>query len=342
MASKEVVVKEFGPEQAGQRVGWVHANKYEGEHLDLVEVGMAVATVGDDGAVVSYLDYKDGKKCYTSDSIRGFLAATALQVVLPAEDANLNDLSQIDYMSSGPRVFGPSFKVGEVFAGLSPMYSVYTIGDDSLQWAEGDDFATTIKTVMGAHGLAQAYPAVYLALNNSILHADLRPTDDSSTAPVVDREMNTITTTEQSEAALILNRLLTARAVDELSLSRLTMFSGTSAQEGPDRFAEARRTVSKLESEITQSAGRMLFKWGTFLPIGFRPGGRTWPYMDPMVADESVAFGRELEGLRNGDVSTARYELEYELKELDKRYEYAKKGFQVLEALITAEIAVSS
>jgi hypothetical protein len=64
--------------------------------------------------------------------------------------------------------------------------------------------------------------------------------------------------------------------------------------------------------------------------------------MDPMVADESVAFGRELEGLRNGDVSTARYELEYELKELDKRYEYAKKGFQVLEALITAEIAVSS
>lgn len=336
MSREEVIVEEFSPEQAGERVGWVAYREKEGSSSDLVVLDAAVATIGQEGAVVSHLDYGDGRKMYHRNSMRGFMAATALSVTIPRSSGQVTDLSQFYFRSSGQGYYGGRLEASDVFT------SSISEHIDNVKWSNGDDLAADIKRVLKDRGVAQAYPTVYLGLNNFILHPQLGPKDNKeSVRPVADPEMIEATSAEAAEAALIDSNLKLAGGVDSMMLTRLTVFSEVPPEEIPDSFVQSRRSVAQLEADILDSANRMLFKWGAFLPVGFRPNGRTWPYMDPTISDEQRAFGHELEALKTQNVKPAERELRYEIKELDKRIEHAGHGLAALLRLKDAEARAS-
>ncbi|HRV76310.1 MAG TPA: hypothetical protein P5247_02940, partial [Candidatus Saccharimonadales bacterium] len=79
--SRDVIVKEFGPEMAGQRVGWVTTQVDEREDSDYVHVNLAVGTVGEEGATYSYADLSEigGGKGYHQLSTIGIVNGFSIE-----------------------------------------------------------------------------------------------------------------------------------------------------------------------------------------------------------------------------------------------------------------------
>lgn len=98
--------------------------------------------------------------------------------------------------------------------------------------------------------------------------------------------------------------------------------------------------MEECEANLAKLAEQLIVSGHVYLPAGFRPSGRSYPYMGAHPGDDERNFGQELVALKNKDVGPADYQLGAEVKELRARLEWAEHGAQLLRALYLAETSV--
>jgi hypothetical protein len=80
-----VTEKEFGPELAGQRVGWSAVTGYGRRPDEIAAVHIATTTIGENGATLEYEPReKDGEatKAYWFDAAAGFIATGGISIII--------------------------------------------------------------------------------------------------------------------------------------------------------------------------------------------------------------------------------------------------------------------
>lgn len=319
------VLAEFPAEQAGELVGWSH---FEINERDVIFGAIAYARVGDEGARFSLVVDEDGSQYRNNDSITGFnrtvelgfnaIAAQddlAAQVYLdgirsphliPADDSTYRG----DDLPFGTRLFlGPEVAKGE-----------WSVGEDAI--------LETIKRQMRAEDINWLYSMVYYNLAYLADEADI----------LADPDMSMETSEVSAQATDYVDALRRVQAEDQTMARDLTVFGNVTPDKIPSAFAASRRKVGEIERGLAaKQKVSAVNSWQ--LPVGFRPSGRTWPYMDPTEADEDRAFGRELTDLRKKDTTSASVELEKELAEIRHRITRANALSDRLGALASREIA---
>lgn len=336
MASSSRVVQEFLPTQAGERVGYVAST--EEEHTAVAALTLLMATIDDGGAQIKCSTYEYANKEYVNYTARGFLAVTAFRVMLKGPNYNLSDLSQITAVSStNPSGLGTA--LGWVHNNPSHLISGNVDNRHKGQWINGDELIGVAKQQLTLMGAAESYPMIYYSLNNILLHEEyaVQGVDIDTVEPAADSSMNQVTESEIRKSDALLRKLSEIQSADELMRMRLSEDRDILPTELVENFRRSRLHVANLEQAVNLTADDMLSRWWVHLPVGSRPYGRTWPYMNPLEADESVAFGRELEDVNRGVYGPVVQELNRELTELKDRQHYAQLGKNVLETLHRAE-----
>jgi hypothetical protein len=339
---KETVMKAFTPEMAGERVGWVAVAELPASP-DMVRVDIVTATVSNAGARLSIIDGPNGEIWDGSSTADGFLAVAGLYTMFDK--------------STGRRVrettnFRASQKDREKGAILRDGGSYYPDESStitSVEWAENStSLVGKLKEAMQDHNLSDQYPEMYHLINGYVAHDAYRRRSqlsqiDSSELFLVDRDCKVQLSTHHQEAlaTAVVETLVDATDNDELMRKRLTVFSDITAAKVPKKFEESRRLMRVYEQRILSLVQQSHIAELIYLPVGFRPNGRTWPYMDPTVSDEKQAFGDELTALINKNVSPATVELDKEITELALRFKFAQQGADAMRLLHLAEESVT-
>ena len=337
MPLQTVFTKEFAPELAGERVGWVSVQEMP-DNSDLVGVNVVVATVGNDGAKHGY-HQRDGEaeRMYSSQSDEGFLAVAGLFVMASREDG-IHPQGGVYFRAEERKGDGRSILLngGSGYPDLVP-------NDDGKSWADnGQELIGLLKEGLARKDVEEHYPAVYYLLNGMVGHERYRSRSSTrDTAPqelfVPDKTMIENTKKQTALADSVVTALEAVNTEDEHMKKRLTVFSDIPATEVPDAFMKSRQSVAAHERAILTTLPTMLAEQLVYLPIGFRPSGRSWPYMNAVAKTEEEAFGLELAALRSSNVRRANYELDREASELAHRLEFARQGSHVLRLLALSE-----
>lgn len=325
-----VVVQEYGPEQAGEMVGWMNVTKLPREdEPDLVFANIAVARIADEGARYSYIYYpgqQEASRLFGSDSVKGFEYSAELRAV--GGDGKLLDTMAMKQPSSAEGSWNENKTRENGFA--DSFYSGEADPRDGGVWALGKRaILETLKEQLDEQDTDWLYSALYYNLS-MVLRSDMQLGDPNMHDSTKEAKIDTIE---------IIQNLVNEEIIDQTVLRNLTIFGKIPAAEIPEYFAESRRSVAQLEQNISGlQEDSPVGKW--FLPVGHRMGGgRSWPYMDPTTGDENAAFGVELNDLKNKDPARATVELKRELKELQSRRSFSHRVLGNLIALAAAERA---
>lgn len=316
----------FDSEQAGELVAWVGVAS-PSDSFDSVSV--ALARVSDEGA--SYTVYKyPGDEETSHSASEGFEDNATVRIVSRTAGqehevvderilANANEKNV-----AGARHAGSIALVDypDLFPGHTIEHGEWHVGASAI--VEG------VKNTIEQRSLGWMYSNIYYVLAYA----------SDNDALLADPAMNEATLKEREHAARVKALLEASRRTDTVMMQNLTVFGEYTPGAIPEEFINMRREVAAIEAFISEVRSKAYL--AKAVPsVGFRPNGRTWPYMDPIAKDESKAFGRELDGLRNKSIEPANNELSLEIGELDKRIGFADIAHAKATALIAAEQAVS-
>jgi hypothetical protein len=337
MIAETIITKEFAPEQAGERVGWVSVGENSGTN-PTVTVDMVVATVGENGARYGYQErLNDQEQPFALPSEEGFVAISGIFLELSREQGAKQPLQMYYKKEERHRESD-----GIVQKGASSSPSLVS-DEDLKQWADNPaELLGLLKQGLQGYEARDQYPIVYYLLNGMMGHERYHSQSSAHEVDprqlfVVDKEMADTTSSQASIAARIVAAYGGIKEDDEKMQRGLTVFSDIPADEVPKAFQESRRKVAEKEQFILEIKDDLYGDELVFIPIGFRPNGRSWPYMDALGKDEEAAFGRELKALRSENIDLARHEIDRELGEVDLRATYASQGSHVLHLLAMAE-----
>jgi len=322
-AREKVVIQSYGPEFAGEYAGWMNIEEYadnSGVRGDIV-----YAKISGAGAEVHAVPLSTGELGLPSSS--GFMSPVSLQFstaknieqngkwgpelrAIQAPGAHWGRWTQQD--TFGDRIHPP----------IAPEVGTWAIGDREILKA--------IKEQMQAKDIGWFYANVYHMLAYIAEEEDI----------LADPEMYSETAIQLSAVTSHITTLEDIDSADTIMQRDLTIFGGLSPKQVPEAFKQSRQRVR--ESEKTIETLSKIITLSSLLPgIGYRPSGRSWPYMDASTDDENRAFGRELAALQNKDVSPAMHELRRELSEVEGRLEVADLVRQRLGILATKELAAN-
>lgn len=345
--SERVTIKEFTPEQAGQRVGWSNVVAApEPEYEDYAIASLAVATVGKDGAKLSYHPYeRDGevRRALSSNCAEGFVAITGLSlIVLPREGVVENGGGVFVQNSITDSIcYTKSHDLLMHFA-ANP-YDWAVPNDEERKWGENPaEILAGFRDGLDSAGLSEHYSQLYYLINGYIGHELYAPTNPGDISlEAFDRLLPDPSqieqTEEQHQSALgIVQKLKRAMDGDQKLEALLSDIPGEVLPVIKRAFVESRQQAHRYELGISADADSLLAPGLVFTPTGVRPNGRSWYYMDAAAKDERVAFGLELDSLEAG-TSRVVSELARELRELELRLEYAEQGQTYLAKLRAAE-----
>lgn len=338
----EVVIQEFGPDEQGQQVAWAYVgteSRAERDLPDITSVDLAFGHIGENGARYTAIDH-EGEHLFHRDSVTGFTHASAINVVFPHGVEGSRNQNYL--IRSAGRIFGHEMSSSEIMAsGLGRGQS--GAHDDTEWFTDGDNFLSRLKERYEEAGLdPTCYQLTYLLMGHLVLNERFAPNEHGQpyinphNRVLVDTEMHDVTREEREAAITVLGRLTSEKLEDEDMLRRLTVFSDIPSDEIPEVFVASRERVSGLEAAAIQAASTALTQRVFFLPVGFRPSGRTWPYMDATV-EPVKGYGQELQALRDGSVDQPMYELKKEIDELKKRIVATTQGSQAMDGLFFAE-----
>lgn len=333
------------PEQmAGQRVGWVRVTPAETQTpVDdpPFEFRIVSATVGDDGARfgLTTLENPDGEKSLPIPSQEGFIGVVAVSGALPQGDYDPEYESGFQYQSGSNKTLTATSPEYLLLRGLGGNTNLIGRTD----WATSkNDLLERIKSQLSGVDLLQRYPQVYYWLNGIVGRFD-RLMDSSfndlkiDDLLIADPEMKNATKDQKDLASTIARSLDRARLTDMNMLEDLTVFGATPASEIPRLFAHRRTEVAGLEQTVQDNLAGLAVRRLIYLPPGYRPSGRTWPYMDPTENDPTKAYGRELRTLEQGSAWMAINELQREVSELTNRRRFTQDGIERLGQLARLE-----
>lgn len=321
LASENVIIQEYSAEQAGELVGWV--NVIEKEESELVIASVAYARISPEGAKYSYIS-REGEQLLHPDSIKGFDDSTELRVVARGKEVLETRSLTIPAYEGRYRLLSQKHSFGSSF------YNEDGRPHDGGVWAlSNENILGAIKQQLVNHKVGELYPVIYYNLAQAA-KIDMLLADPS---------MHTQTDRALHGARSYEAKLAWVQAADKAMMTDLTIFGSTKPKDIPERFRVSRRNIATWETELRQQRADMTESdW--YRPIGFRPNGRSWPYMDPEATDEEQAFGKELWALQQQDTGPARHELGRELKEVGERLINAGEITAHLAALATREVKV--
>ena len=340
MPIQTTYTKEFSPELAGNRVGWTSVEELP-SNAEAVGVNVVVATVSEGGAKLGYhpLEGEESGRAYSNKSHEGFVAVSGLFMIFAHENSGplSRDFQYRTNQSSGD--------AGHILLTGGSGYPDLVPDEDSLEWCDNaDELLAHLKDGLTSKDIQEAYPYVYYLLNGLMGHEQSRSRAESRDMDpaklfVVDSAMHDATDEQAKLAYGIVSKLDRVHDEDTLMRQRLSVFSDVPAADIPMTFQASRRSVAEREKSIRESAAKLYAPQLVYLSIGFRPNGRTWPYMDPESEDEIKAFGMELRCLQDKNTAHPIRELDREIAELELRRKYAGQGNLVLRQLEVAERA---
>jgi hypothetical protein len=283
---------------AGELVGWVDL---ELDEDNVLQGSVSYARIAAGGALYSrQIDKDKGRVLYSDDNIKGFESTVELEFF---------SLKGADYQSSpgkSPGIWGANFRPRDGKFGSS----LSTRPEKGRgKWVVGEDYILpTIREQLAKHVHESIYPNVYYDLAYMAEEENV----------LADPSMSDRTHREKQFAEVYHRGLKKIRDLDRDMVRNLTAFTELKPAEIPEAFATSRREVGKTELTLLKTIGESTLQ-GWTLRVGYRPSGRTWPYMDPEAKDEQAAFGRELSELKERNVTPASHELKREIEELEGR-----------------------
>lgn len=306
MSAEDRPFKEFSSDLAGQEVGWVCAMELSEEESPYVELLASYTEVGGNGARYYY---KTDKLLGASNGFVG----SPISVEMIAGADQIHEL----WIPKAPNkeLPGRPFIQRNEFLDSTSLQPRET--SETGVWAVGGkEILAAVKSELDRKSMIWAYANAYHAL---ALAAELdRVLPDPSMAGV---------TAEQVQKAWEVDKRLSDMiSEDELMAQRLTALTDVPVTELPEVFVESRRKVALAEQKLAIVNQELTIK-NIIPPVGFRPIGRSWPYMDSTESDESRAFGTELRKLESKTVDGINWvarEIDKELRELQKRRHYAE------------------
>ncbi len=325
----------FGPEMAGERVGWVSTGRIRGEDDENsrpFSLNLVTATVSQNGAWFGYetLQNPDGEKSLSIATQYGFLAVSAISTILASKERHeWHDEFNLSYLQESDR---GRDKYQLLDRGVSR--GLHTEDDEVAAWAKNKaELLELLKGKLTDSGFEERYAQLYYWLNGSVARFDNyggNPFAGFSLHELLlpDKSMKKKTVDQIMHADGIVETLTAMAAHDAKMRQRLTVFSYIPKETVPDRFIDNRNYAAGGEKVIQEHIAQLAVRRLVYLPIGFRPNGRTWPYMDASEPDPEKAYGRELAGLERGDIEPANFELKQEITELEKRRQDADQGLQ--------------
>lgn len=327
--SREVItMKEFGEEDAGKLVSWYNFNISEGIDEERVFASVAVAMVGGDGAKFTYLRHEeDGEVIELSHagSVTGFENSAELTVIA---NRTTGEVENLDALKQPESIYGRGRR------GRDNGFADSFIGYDESPRTEagewnigGEEIIKALRKATKSNDIDFAYPDLYYNLNQ-MLPDYMR---------LADSRMRSQTESSLANARAISQKLQSIIKLDGQMLHNLTVFGDVPASEIPDVFVQSRTEVAENERQIKILQESLPFGFW-YRGVGWRPGGRSWPYMDPEAKEEIEAFGRELAELRAKNSVPAVRELKRELDELKGRVEASENIASKLGYLAAREL----
>lgn len=168
------IIKEYPANMAGERVGWaaVSERSVDDDGGKWLQVDGAYATVGEDGAAVTFRETDDGKIAYVnSELVHGLShACTWNFLVRRQQDGSLDRTAlhqqstiKISGHTSNEYVYGGWEKM---FAGIAGHESVRLEEEGAAQWGVGNqEILEAIKGRLDEYEIDAVYPAMYIAIN---------------------------------------------------------------------------------------------------------------------------------------------------------------------------------
>ncbi len=338
MPMQTVVTKEYPADLAGERVGWTSVEEIN-DNPDLVGVNVVVATVGTQGAKHGYHQHEgESERLYSSRSDEGFVAVAGLFVMISREKG-IDPHGSTYFRAEERRGEG----AGSILLNGGSGYHDFVPEDDAKSWADSaTELLGLLKDGLARKDVADHYPTVYYYLNGMQGHDGYRSRNslrDSNPQELFLADSTMAKTTKKQVAAVngVVTSLEGVKTEDERMKQRLTVFSDIPAGDVSDAFVKSRQTVAAYEQAVLAALPNMYASPLVYLPIGFRPSGRSWPYMDAVARTEQEAFGIELSALQSGQTGRVNHELDRETKELEHRLEFARQGSHVLRLLLMSE-----
>jgi hypothetical protein len=344
MAYSEKVIKEFPEGEPGQRIGWTAVSEAE-NGWSIIDV--ATATLLGKGAAIGAI-LSDDSEIAPKGRSGGLTDISRFQVFAHPEDAVFAAHKSHLFDHVGPttvNLLGQHLTDSDLGSAFTPIPALargpqYKLQGSSeileAKWADSAaELIGLIKQTLTEHDLMEKYPFLYYFVNSAVSgrHSDTRD------LLLPDAAMHG-TTLEQYEAAHGVESALAASSTNDKSMLRnLTVFGEIPADEIPDEFRQSRQRAHGYEQEVQDGVSRLEFPRSVYLPIGFRPEGRSWPYMDAGNEKDETTQGI-IGDLKEKKIDWARTELQREVRELRERHEYAQEGAQRLEALSVAELQV--
>lgn len=314
--TRETDFMQYGPEDAGQKVGWVtvEANPETSSYY----VTGAYATVGDEGAVVAVAEMIDAKeRVWHTGLTRGLSRACAYSILIdPEHDTRImnTDYAHVDLRDAN-----------QVAGRVS--HTKRDIDDERVHWAKGEgELIATVQSTLEGQGLRDFYPYLYLTINgrmgrqlyqqNDVAPPALRDIAgvqlyDPAMEDVVQGEMQRISTYNSAlhgwadNGEIMVNGLADGDVDSEL-------------------FGQFRRKAAGFHRRIEQLRDTMVAPIISYMPEGAH---RTYPYM---TVDDSKP---EQEAVEAGNLGIVTYAVEREAEELRKRQRYALQGAHIFQAL---------
>lgn len=315
---REFDFKEYGPEDAGQRIGWTTVE--QNPDRESFYIRGAYATVGPNGAAVQIVEeINDGARLWHTGMTRGLSRVCSYAILIdPTTDTRIMNSDHADIDPNDA-----DYLAGKVY------HMVRGIDDKQVVWGKGEyELTQAIKGVLETNGLGDNYPYVYLTMNGRLSHQlywqkrnDVHKPDLATLTQVqlYDPEMSNIALDEQRKA-MLQNEMLNKWGVDAESIS-LDAKRGDLDVELFERFRERVQGFHNRIEEVRQS---MIAPIVTYSREGFT---RTWPFMS--VTDSKM----EMESIEAGNQGIALVEIQREADEVRARQRHVLQGAHILYAL---------
>jgi hypothetical protein len=294
----------------------------------LVHVTVAVGTVGVEGAKCTYVEMESGRG-HHRDSSPGISNAFSVGAIVSRQGGIHPSNFSSGRQPRGERAGG----LMVTGASLRPE----STAEENKHWADGSlELARAISGAMDSTGVGSHYPTLYYQMNTAMCHngilkvAGHPPEYNPGPLLIADPGMAEETQRQAELAERASAELIAGITEDESMMGCLTIFSDKPASEIPEVFVASRRRLEEYEANLAKLAEQLTVSGQVYLPAGFRPSGRSYPYMGAHPGDDERNFGRELAALNNKDVGPVNYQLGAEVKELKARLELLQANLKEL------------
>jgi hypothetical protein len=333
---KKVKLRKWGPEDEGKIVGRVTAsqesvpiNGDQNNRLDVVNFDVTIAQIGSNGAVYGCTEFYDQdevvRHIFFPGDVLGFVATAGLRATLH-RSSNLYEDPPVLFIAMGAQANS------QIELDTSEVTTDKTLHDAGR-------VLSVMKKTLEDHQLGELYRPLYYQLNTALGHRGLRSALGcyGGAMPLLADPEFSKETADLIEKAKEVESGLAAQL--ELDDAMQKILNDASIADTVEAFPGSRQAVGECERAIQDlTEGRPqadIF----FLPIGYRPQGRSWPYMDAGARDDQSHYGHELAILKKDDSGRGIVmgEIEREVGELHGRIEHAQNGIKMLQDLHVAE-----